>query len=101
MTTSSAATPNETWRFCVLTATGRGAIASIGLSGPASLVALNRLFTPASGRSLASYEVGSTVYGQLRSSAEASEGIVVGIFGNDKAEIHCHGGQAAVAAICD
>jgi tRNA modification GTPase len=101
MTTSSAASTNETWRFCVLTPTGRGAIATIGLARPASLATLHALFTPASGRSLSTYDVGSAVYGRFRSSGGAPEDVVVGIFANGQVELHCHGGQAAVAAICD
>jgi tRNA modification GTPase len=92
---------SKTWHFCVLTPAGRGAIASIGLSGSTSLAALERLFIPASGRALLSYLASSTVYGRIRSLDAAQEDVVVGIIGNSEAEIHCHGGQAAVAAISD
>lgn len=83
----------------MLTSTGRGAIATVGVCGPASLAALDRLFTPVSGRRLAGYTVGSAVYGRFRSSDRASEDVVVGLFADIHAEIHCHGGPAAVAAI--
>jgi tRNA modification GTPase len=98
---TSAATRDEAWRFCVLTPAGRGAIATIGILGPASLAGLQGLFTPASGRNPSSYKAGSAIYGRFRSSDGAPEDVVIGIFANDEAEIHCHGGQAAVAAICD
>ncbi|HEY2415565.1 MAG TPA: GTPase [Pirellulaceae bacterium] len=101
MTTSSAAATDEAWRFCVLTPAGRGAIATIGVSDPASLAAIQRLFAPANRRDLSSYDVDSAVFGRFRSSDGAPEDVVVGIFANDEAEIHCHGGQVAVAAICE
>jgi len=101
MTLGKGTVTGKTWHFCVLTPAGRGAIASIGLSGSTSLAALERLFIPASGRALLSYEASSTVYGRIRSLDAAQEDVVVGISANGEAEIHCHGGQAAVAAICD
>src|SRR6478672_9004262 len=101
MAPSSAAANNDLCHFCVLTPPGRGAIATLGLSGQPSIAALKRLFTPASGRPLSTGEAGIVVYGRLRSSNAAYEDVVVGIFPDNEFEIHCHGGQAAVAAICE
>jgi len=91
----------EGLHFCVLTPRGRGAIASIAIRGPSIIAALNNTFAPASGRNLATYAIGSAVYGRFHSSEAAQEDIVVGILDANETEIHCHGGQAAVAAICE
>lgn len=95
------AASGERWHFCVLTPRGRGAIATIAIRGPGAIATLGSLFAPLSGRELAKYAIGSTVYGRFSSSDDAQEDVVVGIVAAEGAEIHCHGGLAAVAAICE
>jgi tRNA modification GTPase len=91
----------EAWRFCVLTPHGRGAIATIGLHGQPAVAALDRLFHPASGQKIMSRERDAAFFGQFSSSPTAKEDVVVGLFPPNDAEIHCHGGPAAIAAICE
>ena len=87
--------------FAVLTPAGRGAIATIAARGQGALEAIGRSFSPASGRELATYAASDAVYGRFRSSNAATEEIVVGILAIDEIEINCHGGHAAVKAICE
>src|SRR4051794_20792111 len=91
----------EQWQFCVLTPRGRGAIATIAVRGPRVVATLGRPLVPLSGRNLTTYAIGSTVYGRFYSTDVAHEDVVVGILAAEEAEIHCHGGQAAITAICE
>jgi tRNA modification GTPase len=84
----------------VLTPSGRGAIATVALRGAAALAAVARRFQPAAGKTLDAYGPGRVVFGHFRMSETAVEEIVVGLIATDELEIHCHGGTAAVAAIC-
>jgi tRNA modification GTPase len=83
----------------ILTPLGRGAVASVGVRGPRSWEIAGRLFAPASGRPLSAYAPGQVVFGRFRLRAEAAEELVVGLFGPEEIEIHCHGGIAAVKAV--
>lgn len=91
----------DAWHFYVPTPRGRGAIATISIHGPSIFTTLGKAFLPISGRELATYPIGSTVYGRFHSSDAAKEDVVLGIIAADEVEIHCHGGPAAVAAICE
>src|SRR5206468_3062479 len=83
----------------VLTPPGRGAIATVRVWGPGAVQAVSHCFLPASGRPLASHPIGKISFGQWVPAADetAGEELVVCRLANDTFEVHCHGGQAAVA----
>lgn len=90
----------------IATGAGRSAIGIVRLSGPGSLGAVEKLFTPASGRKLSQYPVGTLVYGTLRD----EQGRVLdqclvtwskaprSYTGEDTAELQCHGSPAVLTA---
>jgi tRNA modification GTPase len=90
--------------LAILTPRGRGAIATIGVRGPAAREIVGRCFKPASGKPLTHFGPGRVVFGTFDSDADASsalaEELVVGVLAEDEVEVHCHGGVAAVAATC-
>ncbi|HVC98688.1 MAG TPA: GTPase [Pirellulales bacterium] len=86
-------------RAIVLTPEGRGAVATVLVSGRDAMAIVGRLFRPASGRPLAAFSMGRIVFG--RWGTEPGEELVVVCRGADRVEIHCHGGQAAVAAVLE
>jgi len=89
-------------RVCaILTPWGRGAVATIAVRGPGAVAAVARRFTTISGQPLENVAVGRVVFGRFRTAVGAEEELVVGLVGQDDIEIHCHGGSAAVAAVCD
>jgi tRNA modification GTPase len=79
----------------LLTASGRGAIATIrvSLAGASRPVADVWPFRAANGRPLSSQSVGRIVFGDWGS--EPSEEIVLCALDDATLEIHCHGGEAA------
>lgn len=83
-----------------LTPAGRGAVAVVGLRGPAALEALAACFERAAGTAVEQIAEGRIVFGRWRSRPDvAGEDVVVARLADDEWEIHCHGGEAAVAAI--
>src|SRR5438105_4819408 len=98
MTSAPQSTPRST-RCAVLTPTGRGAIATVGVWGDGAAAIVARRFESAARKDLTSLPIGSVVLGRFRTAAAAAEELVVGLSGPDDVEIHCHGGTAAVAAI--
>ena len=80
-----------------LTPPGRGAIAVLALEGPGAASDVARLFTPASGQSLATLEPHRVVFGRL--GPEPSEEVIVRLRSPESLEIHCHGGELAAARI--
>ncbi len=97
---SPASSPQQP-HFAVLTPPGRAAIATIAVRGFEAIAVVSRLFRPASGKRLAVFPVGRTVFGRFETAAVTSEDLVVGLLAPDALEIHCHGGLAAVQAICE
>jgi tRNA modification GTPase len=85
----------------VLTPAGRGAIATVAVVGDQAVSLVERRFRPASGKMLSSYKSGNVVFGRFAIAAEYSEELVVGLPGARQVEIHCHGGRAAIVAICE
>ena len=63
------------------------------------LLAISHRFRAASGNDLAKLPVGAVAFGRFRLSATAAEEVVIGLPAPDEIEIHCHGGEAVVAAI--
>ncbi len=85
-----------------LTPAGRGAVAVVGLCGPAALEALDACFDRAAGTAVQQIAEGRIVFGRWRSRpAAAGEDVVVARLAGEHWEIHCHGGEAAVAAILE
>src|SRR5438105_4393858 len=87
--------------FCLLTPPGRGAIATIAVRGLEAIALVGRRFHPASGKQLTNLPIGRAVFGRFQTSPAASEELVIGLVAADEIEIHCHGGKAAVEAICE
>lgn len=85
----------------VLTPAGRGAVATVSVRGAGAVTAVSRRFQPAGGQLLDRCAVGRVLFGRFRVTADASEELVVGLVGPDEVEVHCHGGSAALAAVCD
>lgn len=85
----------------VLTPPGKGAIATIAVSGDNAIAFVSRRFQPAAQRPLTTFAVGSVVLGRFHSLAGPPEELVVGLPSPHQVEVHCHGGRAAVAAICE
>jgi tRNA modification GTPase len=93
-----------------MTASGRGAIAVIAISGPSALAALNNCFRPAAmqnrlsaGRDRIRYGdwIGIGMGSGPSTRRRPTESVVVIPTGEHAWEIHCHGGKAAVEAILD
>ena len=91
--------------FCLITGEGKGAIATIWVSGPAALSAIANCFRPNSGPKAADIKIGQVVYGDwifhdapievtdsgLPESSRSEDLIVVRV-DNSTFEIHSHGG---------
>ena len=75
-----------------LTGAGKSAIAVIGVRGPAAERALEACFRPATDLPLTA---GQIRYGEWKS----GESVVVTPVKQEHLEIHCHGGEAAIASI--
>lgn len=80
----------------LLTPAGRGAIASLLVSGPEAVAHVSALFRPAAGGDLAALAAGRIVFGRWQ---PTSEEIVACRLAAHQVELHCHGGQLAAAAI--
>ena len=91
-------TAKSTTRVVLLTAAGRSAVASLLVDGPRALAAVDALFHPLTVRPLAERPFDRIVFGRWQSS-EHGEEVVVCRRDERRVEIHCHGGQAAAAAI--
>jgi len=82
-----------------LTPAGRGAVATLLVEGPGAADAVGRRFRAAAGRPLASCPPGRLVFGHFDFGAPYGEEVVVRVRSRQSLELHCHGGQAAVAAL--
>ncbi|MEX2307567.1 MAG: GTP-binding protein [Pirellulales bacterium] len=82
-----------------LTPAGRAAVAVVMVAGPEAVRVVSDCFVPVSKRPLADVARGRIVLGRW-GGAEGEE-IVVCRRAEDRIEIHCHGGTAAVQAIID
>lgn len=87
--------------YTVLTPTGKAAIATVRVDAPDLFARLAPVFSPAARWVQSGAEEGRVAYGSWCHSATAvPEDVVVHSLGSHRAEIHCHGGIAAVHAIC-
>jgi len=83
----------------LLTPVGRGALAVVGVAGPAAQECVARLFSPRGGP-LQGRAQGAIVFGQWTGAENGpGEELVVVRRGVDDLEIHCHGGLAASEAV--
>lgn len=85
--------------YSQLTPTGRGAVAVVVANGPGIAKDLDGLFQPLSGKSLTECWNQPIIYGRWQSDGQMGEDLVVCPLNLESAEIHCHGGESAVAAI--
>lgn len=83
----------------LLTPTGRGAVATIGVRGPGAVALVGRCFAPVTGRPLESFAIGRVVFGRFALAESAAEELVIGLIAPDEVEVHCHGGVAAAQAV--
>jgi tRNA modification GTPase len=81
----------------VLTPAGRGAIATILFIGDSRRIDAQRLFLAANGRPLSEQQINRSCFGRWGN--EVTEDVVVCRVDSKTVEIHCHGGNAAVARI--
>lgn len=102
------APPELSLTAAVLTPEGRGAVAVVGVCGTGATAACARLFQPAGARPLAITPHGQIRFGAWRNTsgkrevvAASAEELVVCVRAVDDLEIHCHGGVAAAAAVCE
>lgn len=85
--------------FCRLTPAGRGAVATIAVFGAAAAQCVDRHFRSASGGSLRALAIDRLAFGRWQGEDRAGEEVVAVRRPGDCVEIHCHGGEAAAAAI--
>jgi tRNA modification GTPase len=85
--------------IAVLTAAGRGAIASISVRGGSAPQLVDRFFRPACGAPLNNIPAGQVVFGHWEVADRDGEEVVVCRKSSTEVEIHCHGGRAATCAI--
>lgn len=86
----------------LLTAVGRGAVATILVQWDSSLQgAFDSLFHAANGRPMKEQRIGQIVFGRWGLATTACEDVVLCRVTPGSLEIHCHGGDAAVRRILD
>jgi tRNA modification GTPase len=96
-TPSSHVTTTSVTTACLLSPSGRSALAAIGVRGPAAMAAVEAFFVPRGRRSLQQHDQRAVVFG--RWGDKSGEELVVVLRDIDDLEVHCHGGAAASAAI--
>ncbi len=82
-----------------LTPAGRGAVATLSVEGPAALSVVGAFFRPITGQSLDATPIDRIRFGSWFHDNGDQEDVVVCRRGEYVVEIHCHGGDAAAAAI--
>jgi tRNA modification GTPase len=82
-----------------LTPVGRGAIAVVLIAGPDALTIVDQCLAPARGCRLSDIPLQQIAFGRF--GGPAGDEVVVCRRSNDKIEIHCHGGVAAVSAVIE
>jgi tRNA modification GTPase len=100
--------PESSPTVAVLTPEGRGAVAVVGVCGTGATAACAKFFHPAGARPLVDTPHGQIRFGAWRNTpgerevaAASAEELVVCLRAVDDLEIHCHGGVAAAAAVCE
>lgn len=82
-----------------LTPDGRGAVATLSVSGPESLELVGQFFVAASGKSSRQQGMNAISFGRWSQPNGITEDVVVVRRSDDDIEISCHGGLAAASAI--
>lgn len=82
-----------------LTPDGRGAVATLLVSGPASAELVDRYFTSAAGKPVWQLGLNVVSFGQWRQPTGLAEDVVVARRSDSDIEVSCHGGIAAASAI--
>lgn len=97
MTRFSSSQPEDvqTMRCSLLTSPGRGALSVVGVAGDDAAATIDRLFA-ARGGPVAGRPDGAICFGTWRTTGE---NVVVVRHDRSRAEVHCHGGTAASAAV--
>jgi tRNA modification GTPase len=83
---------------CLLTPSGRGAVAVIAAEGPGAVSAIDAAFRAANGRPAANQPLDRIAFGEW-GAGEHREEVIVIRGGDVEFEIHCHGGVAAAERI--
>ena len=96
---STLANKNRTCRVALATPAGRGAIATILVSGEKSLAAVSPFFMPASGKEFSRIPLSKIAFGRWSHDDGPAEELVVCRRSLEEIEIHCHGGFAAAETI--
>lgn len=87
-------------RVALLTPAGRGALAVVGVAGPAACRVVDRRFRPHRGGPLADRPDRSLCVGRWQGDETGpGEELVVVRWAADRLEVHCHGGHAAAEAV--
>jgi len=87
-------------RVCLLTPSGRGAVAVVAVAGKQAAAAAGRYFRAANGGALAAQPLARIVYGHWASAD--GEDLVVCRKTDEQLEIHCHGGsQSSTQIVAD
>lgn len=89
----------DTTEVIELTPRGRGALAVVLVAGPEALAIVDGCFHAASGRPLTDELIDRIVLG--RWGGPDGEELIVCRRADDRVEVHCHGGLAAVGAVVD
>ena len=87
--------------FTQVTPVGRSAIATVVISGPAAVRSVNHFFESVSGEPLHSFALCRILFGKWQTHGSPAEDLVVSKLTEDRVEVHCHGGIAAVDAIAE
>lgn len=95
---SGAGRPVGSVRVALLTPSGRGALAVVGVAGGGAVDTLARLFEPRGTTPLADRPDGGVAFGRW-GDPERGEEVVVVRRTAESLEIHCHGGVAASEAV--
>lgn len=88
-----------TTRACLLTPPGRGAIATIVVTGDSAVPIVETLFDSATNRIVSAEPIGRILFGRWRSTQESPEELVICRTSDKEVEVQCHGGPAAINAI--
>ena len=86
-------------RCCLITGSGRSAVAVVAVDGPEAIQAVSRCFQAASNRTLSAGQVRYGYWCGTADQREPGESVVVTPLNESNIEIHCHGGPAATARI--
>jgi tRNA modification GTPase len=92
-------TPAAAAQVALLTPPGRGALAVVGVAGSGAAAAVDHCFESRGGR-VADRPDGTICVGRWRATPDSpGEELVVVRHAADRIEVHCHGGEAATAAV--